>query len=38
MKTSETNPSDWLLLAEERLTAADTLFHALGGTLSVEAQ
>jgi hypothetical protein len=24
MKTSETNPSDWLLLAEERLTAADT--------------
>jgi hypothetical protein len=34
MKTSETNPSDWLLLAEERLTAADTLFHALGGTLS----
>lgn len=34
MRTSETNPSDWLLLAEERLTAADTLFQALGGTLS----
>ena len=34
MKTNEKNPADWLLLAHERLTAADALFQALGGTLS----
>jgi len=34
MKTNEHNPQDWLLLARERLTAADALFQSLGSTLS----
>jgi HEPN domain-containing protein len=34
MKTDETNPHDWLILARERLTSADALFQSLGATLS----
>ena len=34
MRTDETNPLDWLILARERLTSADALFQSLGATLS----
>jgi HEPN domain-containing protein len=34
MKTDETNPHDWLLLARERLEAADALFQVRGPTFS----
>jgi HEPN domain-containing protein len=34
MKTDENNPQDWLLLARERLRAADALFQTLGATYS----
>jgi HEPN domain-containing protein len=34
MKTSESNPSDWFLLAKERLDSADALFAARGACYS----
>lgn len=34
MKTAETNPDDWLLLAKERLDAADALYQARGACYS----
>jgi HEPN domain-containing protein len=34
LKTSESDPNDWLFLARERLRAADALFAAEGVTLT----
>lgn len=34
MKTSESNPSDWYFLAEERLKSADALFSVRGASYS----
>jgi len=34
MKTDETNPQDWFLLARERLEAADAVRHACGANSS----
>ena len=34
MKTQETNPRDWFLLAEERLRSADALYRSEGVTYS----
>jgi HEPN domain-containing protein len=34
MKTDETNPQDWFLLAAERLSAADVLYGESGSTYS----
>ena len=37
MKTDETNPADWLLLAKDRLQAADAVRQACGpGASAVE--
>ncbi len=34
MMTSENNPADWYLLAQDKLSAADAVFQSLGATLS----
>jgi hypothetical protein len=34
MKTDETNPQDWFLLAGERLSATDVLYAQSGSTYS----
>jgi HEPN domain-containing protein len=34
MMTSEDNPADWYLLAQDKLSAADAVFQSLGATLS----
>ena len=35
MKTDETNPAHWFLLADERLEAADALYQTRGACYSV---